>query len=401
MQFIRIWIVVIYFSLILIINFSCDSENPLRPFVNNKDISLVWSKPVENLWKLDVESVQPLINDGRVYYVADTSLICRELNTGKLIWNVGLGNLTRSIKSSKLLYSDGKLFLNDSEFLRSYNSVNGDLLWDNNDSEVRTSTTLARLTQMDNFLFVPNKNKFYKVSSLTGETNMLINLNSKIPNRVPGRVGEISVSQDNFVYLPTGYFSNDIGIVEGNIFCYNGDTGEYIWEYNRPNKKFLISGRPDSISADAATEITVLSNNYVYSMGGHSVSALNRYTGELKWEKFFEVEGFSWTGLFATNDMLFVGGQSGKLYSLNIETGDILWSTSTITSILNSFLVKDGKIFLNNRSGSGIWIIDEKTGTVLWRDRGENVGGYFSPVEVGEGYMVVVGSTHVFAWKLN
>ncbi len=386
--------------LTLLIFSSCST--PTDP--NGDKISSVnrhWMIPRDNLWELSMEWVQPAIENGKVYYISDASLVCRELESGDEIWKTNMGNTT-NIFSNKLIFSDNKLFINHRDYVRCYNAEDGSLVWTNNSPEIGSLTHHSILAETQSDLFVSSYNKVFRLSKADGEINKLIQIQSQVSgSRYAGRIEKITVSEENYLYIPSGYYpGGPSGNTDGYIWCYNSE-GEYIWEYKIPHRKYWFPGAQDSVQAPSDALVCALFEDYVVTKAGKSVMALNRFTGELIWEKFFENDSFLFGGLAAANGKVFAGSNGDYIYCFDIETGEQLWKVHTGATVASPIIPKGKVLYYCNNFGSGIWIIDQDNGNVIWHEKETSDGGYYSPLAVNDDYMVNIGNMNIFCFKLN
>ncbi len=393
-----------FFLLLLIsiisINLTCSS--PTDP--NGDKISSVnrhWTIPRDNLWVFSAETAQPAIKNGKVYYISDASLVCRELESGDEIWKTDMGNTT-NIWSNKVLFSDNKLFINHRDYVRCYNAEDGSLKWINNSPEIGSLTHYSILAEAGDNLFTSFYNKIFRISKSDGQINKLIQIQSQVSgNHIPGRAEKITVSEDYLLYIPSGYYSDGPNAVsEGYIWCYNSE-GEYIWEYKIPNRKHWYPGAQDSVLTPSDALVCALFEDYVVTKAGKSVMALNRFSGELIWEVFFENDAFYYGGLAAANGKVFAGSNGDYIYCLDIKTGEQLWKVHTGATVASPIFAKGKVLYYCNNFGSGIWIIDQDNGNVIWHEKETADGGYYSPLAVDDDYMVNIGNMNIFCFKLN
>ncbi len=154
-----------------------------------------------------------------------------------------------------------------------------------------------------------------------------------------------------------------LGYLNGTaIYCLNAQTGEIQWRldpfltYNA--SKYLILASPITIS-------TKNSFNAVY-IGGEGINADNFSSQEIP--NWYE----SYKGVYF-----------GFVMKLDINTGEIMWlntNCSTATSKIEMGHFKNSnKLDIATITPEGIIVIDEETGTNLWKyDVSKSVASYFS-----------------------
>jgi outer membrane protein assembly factor BamB len=151
---------------------------------------------------------------------------------------------------------------------------------------------------------------------------------------------------------------------------------------------------------DAGTYDADISDDLVVFPAGQTIYALDRFTGEKRWETFFEEDAFD-IGISIGKGMVYVGSLQQHVYALDLQTGEVLWQTYSPGSITTILTVKDGRVYFCNEAGGQLWVLDAKTGKVIWNgfppEYEEDQDYYYlSPLAVGEGYMVNVGSRKMY-----
>ena len=161
---------------------------------------------------------------------------------------------------------------------------------------------------------------------------------------------------------------------------------------------------------------SLLSRPYYYG-GSVYITARDRFitldaeTGELLWEVPFEKEGALFPFLTPTENVLIeegivhVSAPDSLVYSINSETGEILWTYKTdahytlpITAMGENLIVLTGGITcLDRKTGEKIWEITDDTwnekffdDTILLESSGEGSDPY---------YALIDGNTGEIVWK--
>jgi len=373
----------------------CDKGTDLQNATNPR---VVWSydKPANFL-----EAVQPVIDNGKVYVASDTSIVCVELVNGKKIWSKGLG-ITNSIKSGKLLHSGGMLFQNHSLWVKAFEKTTGNLVWKVN-KDASKAIDLSIMAQNSTHLFLGERGFVLRISKLMGNVDLTIQLDSLVsPGTVQNGYDPQVSETEGYLYVPTGIPpSQNFPAFRGNVFCYNSQTGEYVWGFRIPNKKILLPGLQDSTILDAAAYGCAIQDSFIVFPAGRRIYALNRFTGTLKWEKVFDGDSFG-AGAVIQGNTIYVGSQAGaSVYAIDLATAQILWRTKTQGSIFNLLTVLDNRVYLCNGLDGQIWVFNSSNGNVIWRSfppdyYNDSYAVYSSNLAVGEGYMVDVGSKKVY-----
>ncbi|HLE27184.1 MAG TPA: PQQ-binding-like beta-propeller repeat protein [Anaerolineales bacterium] len=101
---------------------------------------------------------------------------------------------------------------------------------------------------------------------------------------------------------------------------------------------------------------------YVTSLS-HSVYALDRATGRLKWEK--RLGAAMAGGATAVDGKLYVGTFGSKLYALDAATGEEVWSMPTNNWVWSTPVVQAGVVYLTDLAGT-MFAVEAETGVQKW-----------------------------------
>lgn len=257
------------------------------------------------------------------------------------------------------------------------------------------------MSQNTAHLFVGGDNEVMRLRKADGAVDLRIPIEQLEPEDVKQNAHSPVVSNDGILYVPTGFYRESFGATEGNFLAFDAQTGNYRWGFDIPNRKEKLAGRRDSSYVDAATYGADISDDLVVFPAGQTIYALNRFTGEKQWETFFEGDAFD-LGVTIKDGVVYVGSLQEHVYALDLGTGEILWQTYSPGSITTILTVQDERVYFCNEAGEQLWVLEATTGEVIWNgfppefdeDRSYT---YLSPLAVGEGYMVNVGSEKIYA----
>ena len=210
---------IIYLSFILIFShFSCDG--PIIPITYESKV--IWSNDVSRPLNL----VKPIIENGYTYIAADSTIKCIKLENGELVWETSLGYISGSIESSKLLDSGNQLFLNNNNWVKSFDKIDGKLIWEtiiDNFNPINFSI----MSQNNYSLLLGGQGEVIKLSKQTGAIELRIKIDELIPAGYTQLAYNPIISEDGFIYVSTGWF--DGAKNKGNILCYNSNSGKFVW----------------------------------------------------------------------------------------------------------------------------------------------------------------------------
>ncbi|MCK5076497.1 MAG: PQQ-binding-like beta-propeller repeat protein [Calditrichia bacterium] len=375
----------IFLTLIFLFILQCkDSSGP-----EYKDVKIKWSYPV--LEDYHFTETQPVIENGKTYAAYNDKIGCFKLSSGDKIWSVSNG-FNKSLKSRKILHDDNYLYLNHLNVVKAINKNNGDTEWINYINNF-SGVSLEIMEQNESFLFLAGRAEVAKIGKSDGSVEFRIQLDSLKPDGVIQRGKNPKISSENYLYVPVGYYIAENGYIEGNIFCYNAQTGEYIWGFHPPNQLYIYPDSQDSTYIDAGVSGCDISDSLVVFNAGPSIYALNRFTGEKTWVNHF-MDGF-WMGPVVSGDKLYIGSLQTYVYCLDLNTGNVLWKTYTgKNSLITILTIQDNRVYLSD--DDYIWVINADNGKVIWSGCPPDNDGYASSLAVGEGYMVSVGHKKIY-----
>ncbi|MBI5403798.1 MAG: PQQ-binding-like beta-propeller repeat protein [Ignavibacteriae bacterium] len=176
---------------------------------------------------------------------------------------------------------------------------------------------------------------------------------------------------------------------KGGVYSVNAETGEKKRIYKNENPFFtspvlcgglLVTG--DSKGILTAVDIINENSAWTFKTGGGIYSDVsfrnNRYffgsddgffycldsAGSLVWKKNLSTKFLSSCSFYSDN--VITAGVNGKIYSLNIISGETSWEVQTGGAFSASPVVNDDKIFIGSFD-MHFYCLDAKNGRVLWK----------------------------------
>lgn len=385
-------------------------------------------EPGEIIWSIDHEvgqgiTVQPLIDQGSVFFFQDGYLKSYDLHSGELNWKDKISNNPAVGTVRNKLSDDDNLYIDRGFWYRSYKKDSGEVNWTlqfTNDPFEFSGLGGPRISQDEEFLYIPKKRRVLKARKSDGEVVLEFPLDRLVPDGIEqGATNPIpSPFGDDLLYVPTAYWDTTIQPhrLRGNVFAFNKNSGEIIWEFEAPlrlapTEEFATT---DSLEVESAIFDIDLTEDYLIA-GSFTFMLLDRVTGELIWHRPLRFRAFSGPGEentisgidvgMAIDDAgIYVTTLDGFARKLSWEDGAEQWRTDIIFSNTSIPTVIDGLLYFTNSGGSGIYVIDTHTGDIIFN---ENPPGfqqdindvYLSSLGVGEGFMVNVGALRVYALR--
>jgi outer membrane protein assembly factor BamB len=237
---------------------------------------------------------------------------------------------------------DGTVYASGGGTTKAINQSTGNVEWSRSLGEVRSAVHVSGNTV---YVGVYSDGTLYALDSSNGDTKWQSSVGSS------NAVQSSPTVSDGMVFV--GSQATD------SMYAFDTSTGDKIWEYS---------------AADQIRSSPVVGNGQVYfgSARGNRVYAVDKKSGNLTWDKNI-INPFQDVTL--SGGKIYVGANeaqstSNKLYSLDADTGDIVWESQNDINISSSTTVKDGVVYAVNdgatRSDNKMNAFDAQTGEKLW-----------------------------------
>jgi len=196
---------------------------------------------------------------------------------------------------------------------------------------------------------------------------------------------------------PVLFFANykdDLVVADtmGNIYKINVKDGSLIWD-----KKNTVS---------FYSQIKIFNNKIYLADYENTLRCFSLQNGNLIWkietEKSF-IRSQKKTSIVISDDLVFYNNSIGDVTAVNINTGDLVWQTSTQPNTIyqesysykasDLVISKNSIIFSNNKNE--FFLLDKNSGMIQWK---QNVNSYVRPTVIDnliftvslEGYLVIL-----------
>jgi len=308
----------------------------------------------------DYVDSSPAVVDGTVFIGSgDYKIYALKADTGEHIWNYTTEGPVRSSPA----VANGKVFVgsNDGK-VYALNSTTGVPVWN---YSIGTAVWYSSPAVSDGKVFIASTDhKIYALNETDGSLIWTYTTGDTILSS-PAVV-------DDRVFIGSGDYK---------IYALEADTGEHIWNYT-------TEGRVDSCPSVANGKVFAAS-------ASRKVYALNQTTGTLVWN--YTTEGYIGRSSPAiAYGMVFIGTSTGLL-ALNESTGARLWTASPLT-LDSSPAVADGKVFIGSEGMLGkLHAVNVSTGEVKWSY--STLWGIVSSPAIYNGTLVVgseIGKVYAF-----
>ena len=156
---------------------------------------------------------------------------------------------------------------------------------------------------------------------------------------------------------------NSINDWQTYLGLYNYDTNQWVYEkkiINQPNINGVLLAPPK------------IYNDKIYVDVGKELFCHDLMTGNQIWSKQF-TQDFMFSGFIIADDKIIANNEDTYTYGLNPEDGSILWRTETAgTSGRMSYL--NGIVYFVGGSTGKLHALDVNTGKHVWKIDAENLG---------------------------
>jgi outer membrane protein assembly factor BamB len=351
------------------------------------------------LWSYDlahpeaVDFTKPAIDGAYVYVAGGHELLCFELETGTVRWKLPL---PRKQTSYTVEVDEQQVYLIVDHQLWAVDKQDGTPRW-----KMPIDFALVGrdyLTQTASHLWVGgSRSDLARYRKEDGQRDLAIRLEELKPEGVDQRAGgPVVQTSDGYLYVPASFYVEP-GI-EGNVLTYDATTGAFRWGHPFREREVPIPGYPGQFwTMDVDVNGVVIQGDFLIAASKSAVKGMNRHTGELRWERLFNDDGF-WYPPVLGHGLVYLGSVDGYVFALDPETGETVWRSEQMgASILTQLELQDGRIYVDN--GGQIWVLDARSGSTLWHGAPPELDAdaiYLSPVAAGGGYMVNVGSVRVY-----
>ena len=307
---------------------------------NNREASLINTENGEYIWSWD-DRYQPETEDISIKYpIQYNNLLTYQ--KGKRSYCINLDDGTTQWKYIREHSLDVRLFpdKNNSFFyLKDYDS-NGNI-----DTQYATLCNINDGILTDENISANYSGDYTNPAGMIGGITNVI----KLPNQ-----------ED--LYAVTYFEPAPIWVVKSYLGLYNKSTNQWIYEHK------LMA--PPTLNTSAYEP--KIYNNKLYAWVGKNIVCHDLETGEQLWIRSFP-QDFLFSGFIIAEDKIIANNEDTFTYGLDPENGNTLWKTETSgTSGRMSYL--NGIVYFVGGSSGKLHAIDVNTGEEVWRLDAEKLG---------------------------
>ncbi len=307
-------------------------RNPEKTNISDSNIFL--TPPFNELWKFNTDAAF----DRNIFSVSDGVLFASCLNGDVYAIDIkngsGIGKVNTKSKSSFsapaimkniiiMAFSNGV-----KNFIAGYDFITGEFKWKKSMEKIISSPVIK-----DNMVFYCTaKGNIYKVDPETGN-NLWLYKNKFPVHTSPSCLKNILL----------------VGDVKGYLIALDIISGELIWNFKTEGGIY--------------SDISVFNDKIFFGSDDYNFYCLDT-AGVLVWKKNLNTKFLS-SSTFIDKSVI-CSGINGKIYSLNISDGDIIWEYQTKGTISASPVLNKDKIFIGSYDGF-FYCLDAKKGELLWK----------------------------------
>lgn len=168
------------------------------------------------------------------------------------------------------------------------------------------------------------------------------------------------------------------------LYAVNPENGDLVW-------KSEDLGGPIVNSPTLSDEGLIILSTF-----GNEVIALNEESHQVEWR--FQTSDWAWATPVIDGDQVYASDISGTFYTLDLQSGDLIWQIQPGGGIYSSPLVQDGLIYFSTDTSSLVVVSEE--GVV---QRNQPIEGklYASPVGAGDKLLLAPSEAEYFLIALS
>ena len=242
---------------------------------------VIWSRDLADHDAPILNTTKPVIDGDVVYVVAGEELLSLTLADGTVRWKRSLWG---PHFSRNMVHDAEALYLVDQGLVRAYNKHDGTLRWRASGAPI--PTYLSVLTQTETHIYSSETDaKVWRIRKQDGKVDQTIDLTELQPEGDDDgqSPGILIPTDDDYLYVPTGYYVPGASAIGGNVLAYDAATGDYRWGYEVPTRRVAVPDYPGTYWIQAAgAEEGFVWGSYVIIQASTSVIGLDRFSGELR-----------------------------------------------------------------------------------------------------------------------
>ncbi len=269
----------------------------------------------------------PDISEGRVVFgSSDKNIYCLNVASGNLLWKF---KTKASVVASPAIENDIVYIGGSDNTFRAINLANGELIWEYNEINdfIETKPLIYRdkviFGAWDNFLYALNKNDGSLAWKWSGDNSW------KLVS--PAACWSVGAHGKIFIVAPDRYMT-----------AIDAETGETIWRTNRYKVRESIG-----ISEDRNTVFAKCMQDTIIAMNAFAENPQARWVKDCGF-------GYDINPSMPTekDGVVFFSTQTGHVYALDAQTGQIEWKYRTGVALLNTVVpISNDQVVVTDMDG--------------------------------------------------
>jgi outer membrane protein assembly factor BamB len=312
------------------------------------------------LWKFSTGSAihsSPTIDENYVYFGGgDMNLYSLNKNSGQLIWKF---KTKGQVNSTPFVY-ENKIFINCTDGnIYSLDKNTGNLLWKFETTGEQNYDLwdyyLSSPIVNDGIVYVGSgDNTIYAIEAESGKNIWRYKTN--------GIVHASPIIKDKVLY---------IGSYDGFLYALDSKSGKLIWKFKTVGDKYFPKGEIQRAAA-------ILNNTIIFGSRDGNIYALDLKTGTGEWN-MKEIGSWIVATPYIHNDNIYFGtSDTHKFYCLSARTGEIKWVISLNMRVYGTASFIAGKLVFGCFNGK-LYFVNLETGQIEFTfQTEESKSGYYS-----------------------
>lgn len=368
----------------------CSKREPVIPIPTNpclfnacdtSKLEIIWQKPITTDTS-ELISIRPYYFENNVLFSRSTfeenidTLKLMDSKTGVLKWQwsdylVGSKPSISHTDQVKFFQSSKFLFTNWKD-VYCVDAMNGKSIWRN---KIESGEGHPRITVINDFVY---HSRVLNINS-TVESSYLVRANINEgkwdtaytqaktagfePRIEPPSISWKNSKNEEVIFFQIRYW--DFAASKGRIdwLAFNIHT----------NKQEF---RLDSIDRGQIGNVAkaLISSEHVFFLCVNSLFCINKYDGTIKWSKYFDNEGetFTSTSPFIAEGKLFIKPDNRTLYALDPNTGTQIWVDKDNGSSCSDLSYYNGFLYYSCKGNAKLYAIEASTGKKIWAEPSPN-----------------------------
>ncbi len=165
-----------------------------------------------------------------------------------------------------------------------------------------------------------------------------------------------------WVFPTSGEIASTPLVIQGVVYIGSFDNKFYAVDANTGKQKWVFEGAGNWFWSQAA-----YGNGTIYAGNlDHNVYALSAGNGTMVWPKPFDAGSLVKASPVIAGDVLVVASEEGKVYGLDLKTGEKKWEFDSIKAKVLSPLDTAGGVVYINSQDNKLYALDGQTGHQIW-----------------------------------